>query len=95
LNVKVEYFAIIREITNTNEETIEVPDNTSVLNFLDLLAKKHGVKFRDYVFDSSTGKPRPYLQFLLNEESIMTQNGLATIMKDGSVFAIIPPVGGG
>lgn len=59
MKVKVDYFAFIREITKLEGETIECPGNVSALDFLGLLALKHGQKFRDYMFDSCTGKPRP------------------------------------
>jgi len=68
---------------------------TTVLDVLRVLAKNHGEKFRDYVFDPQTKAPRSYLQFLVNEESVSSMNGLSTALPDNSTLAIIPPVGGG
>ena len=95
MKVKVQYFAAIREIANRSEEILEVEKRPTVLDALKALAKNHGDKFTDYVFDPQTGVPRPYLQFLVNEESISTMNGLSTVLSDDSTLAIIPPVGGG
>jgi MoaD family protein len=95
LRVKVQYFAAIREIVNQREEVLEVDERTTVLDVLRVLAKSHGEKFRDYVFDPQTKAPRSYLQFLVNEESISSMNGFSTALADNSTLAIIPPVGGG
>jgi MoaD family protein len=95
LKVKVQYFAAVREITNQREEMLDVDSGTSVLDLLKLLVARHGSRLREYVFDSKTGNPRTYLQFLLDEESIATMNGFSTMLRDNSVLAIIPPVGGG
>ena len=95
MRVKVQYFAAIREIVNRREEILEVEEGTTVLEALRVLARNHGDKFRDYVFDPLTGTPRPYLQFIVNEESVSAVNGLSTILADNSTLAIIPPVGGG
>ena len=95
MKVRVQYFAAVREITNQREEMLDVDSGTSVLDLLKLLVARHGSRFREYVFDSKTGNPRTYLQFLLDEESIATMNGFSTMLRDNSVLAIIPPVGGG
>ena len=95
LRIKVQYFAAIREIVNQREEILEVDQGTTVLDVLNVLAKNHGEKFRDYVFDPQTKAPRQYLQFLVNEESVSSKNGLSTALADNSTIAIIPPVGGG
>jgi len=95
LKIKVQYFAAIREIANEREEFLEVEERATVLDVLRGLAKKHGDKFSNYVFDPQTGTPRPYLQFLLNEESVSKMNGVSTVLAANSTLAIIPPVGGG
>ncbi len=95
VKVKVQYFAAVRELVNLREETLDVTQGTTVKGLLDLLITKHGSRLRDYVFDSLTGSPKPHLQFLLGEKSISGTNGLSTVLTDGCVFAIIPPVGGG
>jgi MoaD family protein len=95
LRVKIQYFAIVRELVGLREETLEMNEKTTVLDALRVLAEKHGEQLRDYVFDSETGNPRSYLQFLVNEDSITSLNGLSTVLKENSRLAIIPPVGGG
>ncbi len=95
LKVKVQYFASVRELINLREEVVEVAAGTTVRGLLDLLVTRHGGKFKEYVFDSKTGNPKPYLQFFLGDESISGINSLSTALTDGCVFAIIPPVGGG
>ena len=95
MRIRVQYFAIIRELVNQREEIIDVEGKSTVLDLLKLLAARHGEKFRQYVFDPATSNPRPYLQFLLNEESISTLSGFSTVLSENSTFAIIPPVGGG
>ena len=94
MKVKIQYFASIRELVNLREEVIEVPEGTNVKSLLDLLASKHGQKLKEYLFDDA-GNPRAYLQFILNEETLSKTGGLSTVLKNDSVFAVIPPVGGG
>lgn len=94
MKVKVQYFASVRELVNLREEIMDIPAESNVAKFLDLLAAKHGSGLREYIFDAA-GKPRSYLQFLIDEKSFSETAGLSTVLKDGCTFAIIPPVGGG
>jgi MoaD family protein len=92
--VKIYYFASVREVVNIREESVDVPRGTNVQQLLDLIAARHGDKLKQYLLDDA-GKPRPYLQFILNEKSISETGGFSTELTEGCTFAIIPPVGGG
>ncbi len=95
LKIKVQYFAIVRELANKREDVLDVGEGSTVLDILKLLAQSYGEKFKDYVFDPKTGAPRSYLQFLVNGDSISNLNGLSTPLTDSSTLVLIPPVGGG
>lgn len=94
MRITVQYFASVRELVNLREEAIDVADGASVKMILELLATRHGAKLKDYLFDHA-GNPHPYLQFIVDEQSIAETGGLSTVLKNGSRLAIIPPVGGG
>ena len=95
MKVKVKFFALAREIVGTPEQEVELANGSTAKDLLDLLTNKNGEKFRDFIFDPKTGKPRPNLQFLIGDELLRDLDGLATVLSEGAVFAIIPPVGGG
>ena len=95
MKVKVKFFAMAREIVGAAEQEIELADGSSAGDLLKLLTAKNGEKFRDFVIDTKTGNPRPNLQFLIGDQLLSNLDGLNTILPDGAIFAIIPPVGGG
>jgi molybdopterin converting factor small subunit len=87
--------ALAREITGAREETIETDNSTTVMDLLRLLGEKHGERMREYLFDPATGKPHPYLQFLMDGRSIHMISGFETTLTSDSTLQIIPPVSGG
>jgi len=95
MNVKVQFFASVRELVGTREEILDVPKACTVKALLDLLVEKHGERLRDYLYDSKSGELRRAIQLLVGAESISALGGMSTVLSDGCVFAIIPPVGGG
>jgi MoaD family protein len=95
LRVKVQYFAAVRELVGTREEAIELPGQPTVTTLLEELVKRHGEALKNYLYDSKTGKLRASIQLLIGDMPISAKEGLSTVLSDGAVFAIIPPVGGG
>ena len=95
MRVKVKYMAAARDITSTREETIETKNSSTIMDLLSLLSEKHGQRMRDYLFDPATGKPRAYLQFLLDGKSVQMINGFETALRDNCTLLIVPPVSGG
>ena len=95
MKVKVKFFAMAREIIGTPEQEVELAIGSNVSDLLELLINKNGEKFRNFLIDPKTDKPRPNLQFLVGDQLLVSLNGFATVLPEGVVFAIIPPVGGG
>jgi MoaD family protein len=95
MNIRVLFFTTLREIVNKKEDTLQFTgDAVTVAHVLGFLFEKYGDPFRDYIFDRA-GKPRAFLQFLINGNNTATKDGLDTPLHDGDVLAILPPVGGG
>jgi len=94
MKITVKFFTELRELTGKKEEEIELPNAITVADLLNLLSKRHGRGFTNYVYNER-GKVRGHLQFLVNGKSIITLQGFETRLGDGDSFAIIPPVGGG
>jgi molybdopterin synthase sulfur carrier subunit len=95
LRINVRFFAAVRELVGSREETLELPEGGTVENLLDLLVERHGKPFRDYVYDPKSDELRRSLQILVGDKPMSALNGPSTVLTDGCVLAIIPPVGGG
>ena len=93
MKVTARFFAALREIVGSKEETLEFKNEKgiTVKRVLSELTKLHGKAFADYVYDTKSDGVRGYLQILVNEKSATTR----TKLKDGDVLVIVPPVGGG
>jgi len=94
MNVRVQYFAIVREMVNLRDEVVSLTQGTTVLDLLRLLVTRHA-QLKDYVFDPKTAHPRPNLQYLVDDNLISNLKGFDTLLTRDCTFAIIPPVGGG
>jgi len=95
VKVRVQYFAAVRELVGLREETLELADGSTVSVLIDGLVKRHGRRFSEFLYAAGTGNLRPSIQLLIGDMSVSSTKGLSTVLSDGVVFAIIPPVGGG
>ena len=68
MKVKARYFAAVREIVGRNEEDFEVPDQTTVRDFLHILSERYGEPLREYVFSKDTGELSPPLELPYRRE---------------------------
>ena len=97
MKVSVRFFTNLRELIGKKDETLEFPENEKVTleKVLKMLSSEHGKQFVEYVYDSETGEAKKFLQFLINGKSSGCLDKFETLLKDGDVVAILPPVGGG
>ena len=94
MRVEVKYYAMIREATGTRVETLEVPEGSSVDDLLGLLVGMYKEGLSNFIYDEEK-KVRDYLSFMLNGLNVYSLKGMSTLLRDGDIFAILPPVGGG
>ena len=95
LKVKVQFFAAVRELVGTREETVELTEQSTVSALLEALVKRHGERLKDYLYDPKTGQIRPSIQLLVGDRPVSVTGGMSSVLSEDAVFAIIPPVGGG
>jgi len=82
VRITILYFAAVRDLAGTSEETIEAPSGVATIAALgDHLAKIH---------PALEGRLAP-VRFARNEEFARAGDPIA----DGDVIALIPPVAGG
>ena len=94
MNVKIKFFTSLREITGNKMVNLQLKNKISVDQLLFLLLEKYGQKFRDYVYNQE-GKVQDFLSFLINGKNINNLQGFNTVLKEGDIIAVLPPVGGG
>lgn len=81
MQIRVLYFAVVRERIGTSEQTISLPANATVGTLLDQLAATH----------QAVATLRSHVRVAVNEEFQPASHPL----RDGDVVALIPPVSGG
>jgi molybdopterin synthase sulfur carrier subunit len=94
LEVEVKYYAMLREALGRKREVFELPEKSSVGDLMGLIVDRYGDPFSRYVYDSEK-RVRDYLSFMLNGISVSSLEGFETLLGDGDVLAILPPIGGG
>ncbi len=92
--ITVRYLSIIREITNTREEVIEVGEGTTVQAILGMLSKKYGKIFQRMIRSGRDVRGLKIVYFV-NGKNIDMLQGLETPMWNNSELVLIPPVAGG
>jgi MoaE-MoaD fusion protein len=81
MNLRVLYFAVVRERLSRDEETVALPDGATVEALLDELCRRH----------PQLGGLRAACKVAVNQEMARGDQALA----DGDEVALIPPVAGG
>jgi molybdopterin synthase sulfur carrier subunit len=89
--VTVRMFTSLRALTGTRETELEATD---VQEVLDILGNRFGSKFTQMVLEPD-GSLKSYFHVLINGRHIRLQQGVETVLSEGDVVAIFPPIGGG
>ena len=91
--MQIKYFATLRDITHTPEETIKLPAET-LEELMQFLCKKYGKSFAKWVSREDGGFGSLSI-FLVNGQDYRSLNGLQTQIKDSDVISLFPPIAGG
>jgi molybdopterin synthase sulfur carrier subunit len=91
--MQIKYFATLRDITHTPEESVAFPSQT-LEELIQFLCKKYGKAFAKWVTCDDGGYGSLSI-FLVNGQDYRSLNGLQTQIKDSDVISLFPPIAGG
>lgn len=86
-------FATFREVIGAREMQLALPPGEKIRELLSTLCNAHP-RLRGHLFDDA-GQIRPYIIILKNGRSVTSLQQLDTIINEGDVIAVFPPVAGG
>jgi sulfur-carrier protein len=95
ITIKIRPFFHLKGILKTKELTIELPLGSTVLDLIEELTKKFGPSLKEILIDENTGKVRPYYRILLGGQDLHHSEDMDTILCDGDILSLFPPVAGG
>jgi len=95
VSVTVRYSIQLREITEKNEERVELPQGATLDDLFRMLSERYGEAFRRYVFDSE-GNIKENLLILLNGRNLDKHKELfGMTLGQEDILSILSPLSGG
>lgn len=88
----IKYFASVREYMGKKVDHIENIDNIRISELVEKLKGENG-KLSSLIMEN--GKFKRTYKILVNGRDLDFLDGENTIIKDGDIIAIFPPIGGG
>ena len=74
---------------------IDLPQGSTVEDFISYMREKWGEKLSPHFFDPDTGAVVSYVRIMVNGQMIQFLAGMKTPLQEGDEVLIIPPASGG
>jgi len=87
------FFATFKQITNQREIEFIVEEGATIKQFLEVVFDQYST-LRDKIFNENN-ELRPWIHILKNGRNVKFLSGIDTIITNGDVIALFPPVAGG
>lgn len=95
MKVKVKLFTTLRELAGSSEIEIKVSDDGTIRDLIEKVASSLGEEAFNYLYCRDGRMIDPSIRFLVNGIDVQNLIGFETMLHEGDVVAIIPPIGGG
>ena len=92
MKITVKVFATLRDVMDKEVE-LELVENTTISGLLEVLSGRYA-GLRDELFDAS-GALKKYVNILKNGRNVYFLKDLQTVLEDGDIITLFPPVAGG
>jgi len=93
LKITVRFYGIAYDYSEIREWSLEIKNNAVILDLLKEIVEKFPV-LRDLVYDEK-GVYMEYLMVSINNVDILGLDGVDTVLSEGDMVFVMPPIGGG
>lgn len=90
--VKIRFSSALRNVTQTNEITLDI-GKTTLKHVLDTLTQKFGNDFEKRILDKE--EIRRFVNIYINGEDVRHLKGIHSDVRDNDEISILPAVSGG
>jgi len=94
LTIKISFLSLLADLTNQEELSITIEENSTINDILKELATQFGKKFEKTIFNSPNNLSK-YLILSLNGKDIRSFDNLDTILHEGDEIILLPAIAGG
>ncbi|MBT4089508.1 MAG: MoaD/ThiS family protein [Deltaproteobacteria bacterium] len=96
MSITVKSFLTLRPLTNNQSEIVIDGDLMTIRELLDRLREMFGKELSETMFEPETQEIRQLFKIIVNGRHYTTlPDKIETVLKDGDVVAIFPPLAGG
>jgi molybdopterin converting factor small subunit len=92
MRVKVAYLSILRDVTNSKEEELDVPEKSTVEDLIAILMNKYGEKMKPFLDPNS--EMGQGIILTLNGELLSSSDFKKIMPNDSELLVGLPPFGG-
>ncbi len=92
--MKVNFFATLRQIVGQKTIEIDLPENSSVQDFLQIIVTQYPAMHKE-LLDKNGNLYRHVHIFVNGRDAPFLENGMATIIQPDDTLNVFPAVGGG
>jgi MoaD family protein len=85
----------IKDAVGQRLTEIELPQGATVADFLTYMSGRWGEVLSNHLFHPESGAVLPYVQIMVNGQTINVLGGMETPLKEEDEVLILPPVSGG
>ena len=85
----------IKDVIGQRLTKIELPQGSTIEDFLTYMRKRWGDELSTRLFHPDSDDVLPYVQIMVNGQTITFLEGMETPLKEGDEVLILPPVSGG
>ena len=85
----------LKEVIGQRLMEIDLPDGSSVEDFLAYMSERWGEELSGHLFDPAGGAVLPYVRIMVNGQTIQFLEGMETPLAEGDEVLILPPASGG
>lgn len=95
MEIKVNYFGPLKDITGKREEKIELDENATIYNLIQRLGEKYGEPVLKLILGPK-GDLKNDIQLVINGRSIKSHREIyGSLLTEGAIAAILSVIGGG
>jgi MoaD family protein len=92
MKVRVKYLSRARDITKKENEELELSDNSTLRDLVDILISKYGEEFKNYFYMGRDDRERPAPLVLVNKKLV---DKISCEIKNGSEVVFMAAISGG